>query len=333
METQTETEQNTVYHGVQISAQWLFLTMALTLTLSTGAFAATKYNYTKHNTLTFPGAHNISLEGISFQRHLAGTYHDANGQVASFHKVGKQETKLPIAGFEVGAGGINNNDEIVGTIFLEQTSLDPLAFKYAGGQVDIFEEFPLWPAEINTAGVEVGTFADPGDLYCYARHKDWFFRFQVDEAAGRWCGVLDINEASTAMAGWQVSADWATVEGWVWTQQEGFKSIIIPGAYATFVENLSSDGSIQGSYATDPNRTFPGFTPGPPEEGVRGFSMAPSGEITIIHVPGAKDTYVKGGNARGDVVGTYTVEDAQGNLHWYGFIGNRAPPPKVGVAT
>jgi hypothetical protein len=327
METRAVGHYQWLHSSVQT---WLMLTV-IALVWGAHGEAATKYNYTRHNTLTFPGAHNISLNGISFQRHLTGTFYDASGRVVSFHKVGKQETSIPLAGYEVAAQGINNDDVIVGHVFIldtEPESLDPRAFRYSGGHGEIFEDLWLWPADINTAGVEVGTFADPGDLFCYARQGDVFHAFVA--SSGSWCGVLDVNEATTAMAGWQIAAG-NTVEGWVWTQQEGFKTIIIPGAYATFVENLSSDGSIQGTFIIDPDRPFPGFHPSPKhEEGARGFSMDRHGEITIIHVPGAADTYVKGGNARGDVVGTYVVEDAEGNRHWHGFIGNRAPPPKVG---
>ncbi|HSF30435.1 MAG TPA: hypothetical protein VLK82_08200 [Candidatus Tectomicrobia bacterium] len=90
--------------------------------------------------------------------------------------------------------------------------------------------------------------------------------------------------------------------------------IDILGAAATWVENLAGDGSIQGSYVDA--ATWEG----------RGYSLAPNGDLSVIHVPGGISTFVNGGNARGDLVGGYLTQDDQGNYQWGAFIANPIRP-------
>jgi hypothetical protein len=314
METQTETEQ-LGYRVVQRRmVRWSFSAIAFTLALWAHTEAATKYRYTKHETLSFPGSHSPIFTGISDQRHLTGEFQDIQGDFWSFCKQGKSETRLYVKGGG-SPEGLNDHGVIVGSAGIGRHDCDTAGLWYANDMPLEYSCF-TFPENITNAGVEVGSYVDPNDnqTYCYTRKNDESsMQFQV--VPGEACHVKSINDKGE-MVGYRANQD--KIESWVFRNGQ-FQFFQIPGAQFTYAENIANDGSIQGTYIVeDPSEsyTWEGY----------GFSLAPNGDISVIFVPGAKSTYVKGGNARGDVVGGYFDEDEQGFYHWHAFIANPVQP-------
>jgi uncharacterized membrane protein len=82
-----------------------------------------------------------------------------------------------------------------------------------------------------------------------------------------------------------------------------YKNIDLPGVAATFVSNITSSGTVVGTY-----QDFAGI--------FHGYVQQPDGSFVTIDVPGGRATFAGGLNERGDVVGAFTGPDR----HSHGFL-------------
>ncbi|HSF30436.1 MAG TPA: hypothetical protein VLK82_08205 [Candidatus Tectomicrobia bacterium] len=180
---------------------------------ATVGWGATRYLYTIHNTLTLTGTSNVSLTGITQDRHLTGTFTDPQQGTWSFHERGRTDTRLPISGMSVTAQGINDRDQVVGHVF---RGCENISFRYHGSAVTDYEGvgWDLQTMDLNNDGTEVGTYRPAGDpdYWCYWReHQGPLNPWRWVE--GQPCRVHDITEARD-MGGSYLSPN-GREHGWV----------------------------------------------------------------------------------------------------------------------
>jgi hypothetical protein len=310
-------KQHTVAHRHRSTLAWWPLLAALWLNASL-ASSGTTYQYETHATLSIAGATDAVITGINADRHLVGIYYDPVRDPWSYTKVAKTATTLLISGVWAQVQGLNDEGSAVGSVFrptddavLEHNQR--LGFQINsrrqivyGGTGVAFESM-----DINNAGLIVGSYQPSQDegWWCFvwngepafAEGDGQFQPFVVDPAA-EGCRVHDITDHNEMAGSHAVDGVW---QGWVY-RQGAYAPIIIAGADATWVENLLDNGTTHGTF-----RDATGF---------HGFARTATGEVTVLDVPGALETVVKGGNARGDVAGAWQYVTSDGRSAWGRFV-------------
>jgi hypothetical protein len=274
--------------------------------------AAQGYHFTQHVTVSFAGSHNPTATAITDTRAICAVYSDPQDDLWSFKKVGRAETRLLVSGYFPTVHGCNNVGQAIGYVFRHEQ----MGFRIdADGTIEYYMlSHETSPMDINDEGIEVGWFrGEANDLWCYVRDTsqatDWHpapeYRFQI--VAGLGCRVMDIN-AAREMAG-----SYQTEDGFEhgWYTIEGVPHVVdVPGKLATWIEHVNLDGSVAGT-TLEPDWMY------------RGFYRSPSGVLTSdIQLPGAVATVVRGGNARGDLVGSFLYLNTLGRYQWGIFIAN-----------
>ena len=271
--------------------------------------------------ITLAGATNTELHGLNDGGMLVGTYEDGNGVNQGF-LVSTPTAVLTLSGPSASASATNpfleinkiNNAGVYAGDFEAADAAgtnSPQGFTGSGGSVNPTALPASAAYGINNLGVSVGTVLS-SDGFNYHSYRD-ATPFDVpgyvtSEATG-------INDAGTIVGQADTDATTGPTVSYLKTGN-AFSFLSLPGTGAVdiFATDINNAGAIVGAFDT---------VAGGPTTGFVDFG----GVVSQVLFPSADSTEVDGINSLGEIVGTYTATDANGNITRHGFIG--APVPEA----
>jgi probable HAF family extracellular repeat protein len=269
--------------------RFFFGHLALVLVSCLAGQAKADYIFT---TLDVPGGTNTEASGINNAGQIVGS-----SSAGGFLLSGGTYSPLSFS-----PSGINDSNQIVGGNTL-----------YSGGSYTTLT-VPIRGATntiaygINNSGHIVGSygFVDPN-------HISWPTSIGFLLSGGQYTSLGVMGATGINNAGQIVGVTpYGPGETYSFLLQGGNSTpLVVPGAFGfTLASGINDAGVIVGSF-TDPEIAH-----------YHGFVLD-DGMYTTLDVPGSTDTYVKGINNLGEIVGYY--RDANGNQH--GFLATPVPEP------